>query len=339
MRGCDNKKGEALHRETVIRIDAIGPSQLQRGRIEGHRLGAFFHGNAFPVPVFWLVASPFTSSGFFLSRVGSTKWSLTTCASWARRDRRVWSPASKRLRSAVLAIIASWYASLASVKRCTCSMKAVADFVNLFIASAYIAQVGAGCALPTSAIFHIVSLIPHPPLPSRRKVAGRYRYPIRDGALSFFRNHWEGRRRITTNPESIAEARQTSIKVKQALLTVLIRLCSGNPAQVIKIAQIQGHQGSTVALSKMLFAVERVMGVNQRQIALSVLESLRGDLMYAHLNNGTRVLDVADLRQYIYEQMGRIRTNALLMDGLYGNDNGHGPEINKSNGHTEKAHP
>lgn len=65
------------------------------------------------------------------------------------------------------------------------------------------------------------------------------------------------------------------------------------------------------------------MNTTERQVALSVLESLRGDLMYAHLNNGTRVLDVADLRQYIYEQMGRIRTNALVMDGLYGNDNGH----------------
>ena len=74
----------------------------------------------------------------------------------------------------------------------------------------------------------------------------------------------------------------------------------------------------------MLFAVELVMDMNERQIALSVLESLRGDLIYAHLNNGSRILDVADLRQYIYEQMGRIRTTALAMDGLYGNDNGHG---------------
>ena len=62
------------------------------------------------------------------------------------------------------------------------------------------------------------------------------------------------------------------------------------------------------------------MDMNQRQIALSLLEGLREDLIYAHLNNGGRILDVADLRQYIYEQMGRIRTNALVMDGLYGND-------------------
>jgi hypothetical protein len=81
------------------------------------------------------------------------------------------------------------------------------------------------------------------------------------------------------------------------------------------------------------------MDMNQRQIALSVLESLRGDLIYAHLNNGSRVLDVADLRQYIYEQMGRIRANALAMDTLYGNDNGHGQDISKSSGHNGKAHP
>ena len=78
------------------------------------------------------------------------------------------------------------------------------------------------------------------------------------------------------------------------------------------------------------------MDTNERQIALSVLESLREDLVYAHLNNGSRLLDVADLRQYIYEQMGRIRTNALATDGLYGNDNGHGQDISKGNG---KAHP
>jgi len=39
-----------------------------------------------------------------------------------------------------------------------------------------------------------------------------------------------------------------------------------------------------------------VMDMNERQIALSVLEGLREDLTYARLNNGSRVLDVADLR-------------------------------------------
>jgi hypothetical protein len=81
------------------------------------------------------------------------------------------------------------------------------------------------------------------------------------------------------------------------------------------------------------------MDTNQRQIALSLLESLREDLMYARLNNGGRVLDVADLRQYIYEQIARIRTNAFVMDGLYGNDNDHGQGISKSNGHNGEAHP
>ena len=64
------------------------------------------------------------------------------------------------------------------------------------------------------------------------------------------------------------------------------------------------------------------MDLNQRQIALSVLESLREDLTYAHLNSGSRVFDVADLRQFIYEQMNRIRTNAYVMDGLYGTGKG-----------------
>ena len=77
------------------------------------------------------------------------------------------------------------------------------------------------------------------------------------------------------------------------------------------------------------------MNMNERQIALSVLESLRGDLMYAHLNNGSRVLDVADLRQYIYEHMSRIRTSAFVMDGLYSNQNDQGQDIGRSN---EKAH-
>ncbi len=77
------------------------------------------------------------------------------------------------------------------------------------------------------------------------------------------------------------------------------------------------------------------MDLNQRQIALSVLESLREDLTYAHLNSGSRVFDVADLRQFIYEQMNRIRTNAYVMDGLYGTGNGHGQ--GQVNGHNREA--
>jgi hypothetical protein len=71
-----------------------------------------------------------------------------------------------------------------------------------------------------------------------------------------------------------------------------------------------------------LFAVELAMDINERQIALSVLENLREDLAYARLQNGSRILDVADLRQYIYEQMGRIRTNAHVTEALYGTSNG-----------------
>jgi hypothetical protein len=62
------------------------------------------------------------------------------------------------------------------------------------------------------------------------------------------------------------------------------------------------------------------MDMNQRQIALCLLEGLREDLIYARLNDGSRILDVADLRQYIYEQMSRIRTNAFVLDDLYGKD-------------------
>jgi len=81
------------------------------------------------------------------------------------------------------------------------------------------------------------------------------------------------------------------------------------------------------------------MDTNERQIALSVLGCLREDLVYAHLNNGSRILDVADLRQYIYEQMGRIRTSAHVMDGMYGNDFSPVQGVGKANGHNGKAHP
>jgi len=81
------------------------------------------------------------------------------------------------------------------------------------------------------------------------------------------------------------------------------------------------------------------MNTNERQIALSVLEGLRADLLYARLNNGTGIIDVPDLRQYIYELMGRIRTNALVMDGLYGNNNGHGQDTGKSNSSNGAAQP
>jgi hypothetical protein len=80
------------------------------------------------------------------------------------------------------------------------------------------------------------------------------------------------------------------------------------------------------------------MYMDERQLAISLLEGLREDLTYAHLNNGSRILDVADLRQYIYEQISRIRTNAYFTAVLYGNNDGKGQAISKSDGHNGKAH-
>jgi hypothetical protein len=75
------------------------------------------------------------------------------------------------------------------------------------------------------------------------------------------------------------------------------------------------------------------MYTNERQLAISLLEGLREDLAYARLNNGSRILDVADLRQYIYEQISRIRTNAYLTGALGGDH-----DAQKSSGHNGKAH-
>jgi len=79
------------------------------------------------------------------------------------------------------------------------------------------------------------------------------------------------------------------------------------------------------------------MYINERQLAISVLEGLREDLTYAHLNNGSRILDVADLRQYIYEQISRSRTNAYFTAALYGNNDGK-QDISESDGHNGKVH-
>jgi hypothetical protein len=53
------------------------------------------------------------------------------------------------------------------------------------------------------------------------------------------------------------------------------------------------------------------MDTNEKQIALSVLENLRADLMYAHLKNESRELDVADLLQYIYSMTGSMQRHRL----------------------------
>jgi hypothetical protein len=58
------------------------------------------------------------------------------------------------------------------------------------------------------------------------------------------------------------------------------------------------------------------MDTNEKQIALSVLESLRADLMYAHLKNGSRILDGADPRQYIYALTGSPLEVTCIANGL-----------------------
>jgi hypothetical protein len=78
------------------------------------------------------------------------------------------------------------------------------------------------------------------------------------------------------------------------------------------------------------------MYITERQLAISVLEGLREDLTYAHLNSGCPILDVADLRQYIYEQISRIRTNAYFISALYGNDDAKSQGTNKVPGHNGK---
>jgi hypothetical protein len=80
------------------------------------------------------------------------------------------------------------------------------------------------------------------------------------------------------------------------------------------------------------------MYTNERQLAISLLEGLREDLTYARLNTESRILDIADLRQYIYEQIARIRTTEYLAAGLYSNSDDKGQDMSKSNGHNGKAH-
>ena len=41
------------------------------------------------------------------------------------------------------------------------------------------------------------------------------------------------------------------------------------------------------------------MDLNRRDIALSLLEGLTEDLIYARLDSGNRILNVADFRQYL----------------------------------------
>jgi hypothetical protein len=74
------------------------------------------------------------------------------------------------------------------------------------------------------------------------------------------------------------------------------------------------------------------MYTNERQLAISLLEGLREDLAYARLKNGSRILDVSDLRQYIYEQISRIRTSEYFADALRSDG-----DAQMSSGHNGKA--
>lgn len=81
--------------------------------------------------------------------------------------------------------------------------------------------------------------------------------------------------------------------------------------EVATIAQFKVHRQVSLSLFRVWFAVEFVRDTNERQTARSVLESLREDRSYARLDHRSRVLDAADLRPSIDEQVGRIKTNPM----------------------------
>jgi hypothetical protein len=68
------------------------------------------------------------------------------------------------------------------------------------------------------------------------------------------------------------------------------------------------------------------MTTNQQQTALAVLETLIQDLMYGRLNNGSGALEVADLREYVLEEIYRIRTSGPMTE-LRGNQSVHEQNI------------
>ena len=141
------------------------------GRRTGRRaVNSNAYGRNFPsggvLSLFVLIASTFNASGFFLSREASPRCAFTTCSICVIRDRKAWLPASRLWRRDALAVIAIWYASRASVKRCTCSMNAVADLVNLFIASVYVDMDGVAGVLTLLSLLNVIgSLIRFTQLP------------------------------------------------------------------------------------------------------------------------------------------------------------------------------
>src|SRR6266849_8147459 len=88
-------------------------------------------------------------------------------------------------------------------------MKAVADLVNLFIASVYIVTVGIGCGPTPSSFFHIAALIWPPLFPySLRGPAGQLSMTLRL-CLPALRNRQYRQQEATEsppNPQSITEA-------------------------------------------------------------------------------------------------------------------------------------
>lgn len=60
-----------------------------------------------------------------------------------------------------------------------------------------------------------------------------------------------------------------------------------------------------------------------RQIALSVMEHLRDDILTAKTRDGHRINDAADFRQYLTEQINHIRGNSHL----HNDEPGIGPSL------------
>jgi hypothetical protein len=81
------------------------------------------------------------------------------------------------------------------------------------------------------------------------------------------------------------------------------------------------------------------MDMNERQIALYVLECLREELGSAHLKNGNQVFLVSDVRQYIHERMELLRTHAIVTNRWCGTGNGYGGHVGKSKDPDEEARP
>jgi hypothetical protein len=52
------------------------------------------------------------------------------------------------------------------------------------------------------------------------------------------------------------------------------------------------------------------MNADERQIALSVIENLRNDILTAKTRDGHRILDTSDFYQYLTDRIDRIRADS-----------------------------